>query len=77
VSVISCWEVAKLVEIGRLELPVEIETWLAIALNYPGIELLDLMPRIAVEATTLPGNFHCLFTPKLRRNAAPLPFCSK
>ena len=25
---------------------------------YPGIQLLDLTPRIAVESTQLPGDFH-------------------
>ena len=40
VSVISCWEVAKLVELGRLELPRTLEDWMRRALAYPGIELL-------------------------------------
>lgn len=57
-SIISCWEVAKLVELKRLELPLPIEEWLEQALQYPGIRLLDLTPRIAVEATQLPGAFH-------------------
>lgn len=58
VSVISCWEVAKLVEYGRLDLPVPIEDWMEQALGYPGIRLLPLTSRIAVEATRLPGEFH-------------------
>ena len=58
VSVISCWEVAKLVEYGRLTLPCATEEWFEQALVYPGIRLLDLTPRIAVESTTLPGEFH-------------------
>ena len=37
VSAISLWEIAKLVENGRLELPVPLEKWFAQALNYPGI----------------------------------------
>ena len=48
VSIISCWEVAKLVEHGRLVLPVSIDAWLAQALAYPGVRLLDLTPRIVV-----------------------------
>ena len=28
------------------------------AVTYPGIELLTLTPRIAIESTKLPGNFH-------------------
>lgn len=28
------------------------------ALSYPGMRLLELTPRIAVESTQLPGTFH-------------------
>jgi PIN domain nuclease of toxin-antitoxin system len=58
VSAISCWEVAKLVEYGRLTLPRSVEEWLDAALAYAGIVLLELTPRIAVESTRLPGAFH-------------------
>jgi PIN domain nuclease of toxin-antitoxin system len=58
VSAISCWEVAKLVERGRLELPNDIEEWLALALDESGVRLIPLSPRIAAESTTLPGDFH-------------------
>lgn len=58
VSVISCWEVAKLVERCRLELPHSLEEWFALALAYPGVRLLELTPAIAIESTRLPGEFH-------------------
>jgi PIN domain nuclease of toxin-antitoxin system len=58
VSIISCWEIAKLVEYNRLDLPSPVEKWLEQALRYPGIRLLELTPRIAVESTRLPGAFH-------------------
>ncbi len=58
VSIISCWEVAKLVEYNRLTLPLPVDAWLDQALTYPGIRLLDLTPRIVVESTQLPGTFH-------------------
>jgi PIN domain nuclease of toxin-antitoxin system len=58
VSIISCWEIAKLVEYERLDLPRPVEEWLAQALRYPGIRLLSLTPRIVVESTRLPGSFH-------------------
>lgn len=58
VSAISCWEVAKLVERGRLELPCSVEEWLDLALGYPGVRLLELSPEIAVASTRLPGDFH-------------------
>lgn len=58
ISVISCWEVAKLVEHKRLELPCSLSEWMAQALAYPGIRLLPLTPEVAVESTRLPGTFH-------------------
>ena len=58
VSAISCWEVAKLVEYHRLTLPCPVGEWFDQALAYPGIALLPLTPRIAVESTQLPGTFH-------------------
>jgi len=58
VSAISCWEIAKLVQHGRLALPCPVEQWIETALGYPGVELLPLSTRIAVESTQLPGEFH-------------------
>ena len=58
ISVISCWEVAKLVEYNRLRLPCPIAEWFEQALVYPGIQLLNLTPEIAIESTQLPGTFH-------------------
>ena len=58
VSAISCWEVAKLVELRKIQLPVGLTEWLNTALRYPGISLLELSPEIAIESTRLPGRFH-------------------
>lgn len=58
VSAISCWEVAKLVELGRLALSCSLEEWLDQALSYPGVQLIALTPEIAIESTRLPGDFH-------------------
>lgn len=58
VSAISCWEVAKLIELERLELPVGLGEWFHAALRYPGVSLLELTPEVALESTTLPGAFH-------------------
>ncbi len=57
-SVISCWEVAKLVELKRLTFDIDVYDWISQALNYPGIQLIEFSPRIAVESTQLPGEFH-------------------
>lgn len=58
VSAISCWEVAKLVELGRVALSCSLEEWLDQALSYPGVQLVALTPEIAIESTRLPGEFH-------------------
>lgn len=58
ISAISCWEIAKLVERGRLVLPCDVNEWFEKALAYPGVELLELSPKIALESTRLPGTFH-------------------
>jgi PIN domain nuclease of toxin-antitoxin system len=58
ISVISCWEVCKLVEYQRLTLPCDPAEWLDQALAYPGIRLLALTPAIALESTQLPPGFH-------------------
>jgi len=57
VSIFSCWEVAKLVEKGRLVLPVGVDEWLKTALGYPGVQLIDLTLPIVIQATQLEG-FH-------------------
>jgi PIN domain nuclease of toxin-antitoxin system len=57
-SVFSCWEVAKLVERGRMDLGLPVGDWMETALSYPGVELLGLTPEIVVESTQLPGTFH-------------------
>ncbi len=58
VSAISCWEVAKLVERGRLDLPLEIREWMEMALSGSGVTIIPISPSIAIESTTLPGTFH-------------------
>jgi PIN domain nuclease of toxin-antitoxin system len=58
VSVISCWEVAKLMEYQRLTLPCSVNEWFKTALAYPHIKLLNLTPEIALESTQLPQPFH-------------------
>ena len=57
VSIISCWEVSKLVEMGRLTLSVTVDEWLKQALAYPGVQLLELTIPIIVESTKL-TDFH-------------------
>lgn len=58
ISIISCWEVAKPVEYGRVTLSQPVAVWIDQALAYPGVRLLPLTPQIVVESTQLPGSFH-------------------
>lgn len=58
VSIMSCWEVAKKVEQGKLELDRDVAAWISAAIVYPGVQLLDLTPAIVVESTRLPTPFH-------------------
>ncbi|MEG4944945.1 type II toxin-antitoxin system VapC family toxin [Microcoleus sp. F4-D5] len=57
ISIISCWEVAKLVEMGRLTLSVTVDECLKQALAYLGVQLIELTIPIIVESTKLTG-FH-------------------
>ncbi|ETX09190.1 MAG: twitching motility protein PilT [Candidatus Entotheonella gemina] len=58
VSIFSCWEIAKLVQLQRLDLPRSLREWITLALGYPGIRLFQLTPDIVIESTQLPGMFH-------------------
>ena len=58
VNVISVWEVAQLVQLGRLILPKAIDDWVNDALNYPGMRLIELSREIAIDTTRLPDPFH-------------------
>ena len=57
-SAISLWEIAKLVQSGRLELIVPLEDWLEQALAYPKVVIVPLSPAIAICSTRLPPPFH-------------------
>ncbi len=58
VSVVSCWEIAMLVNKRRLHLSVDPLDWMRAELAYPSVELLPLNPEIAVQAYSLPEPFH-------------------
>ena len=55
---ISLWEVAMLVERGRLELDMSLENWLALASAPATVELVRITPAIAAEVARLPDKFH-------------------
>ena len=50
VCAISVWELAVLIQRGRLVLDRDVADWVREALALPGVELLPLTPEIAIEA---------------------------
>ena len=55
---ISLWEVAMLVERGRLALDLPLEEWLEAAAHPRSVRIVPVDPRIAAEVAALPGGFH-------------------
>ena len=58
VSAFSCWEIAMMIERGRVETTLAPLDWLRQALTPSGVQMLPLTPEIAVESVQLPGEFH-------------------
>lgn len=57
ISMISCWEVAKLVESQRLKLAIDIKSWLTQATK-PPLTIVPLTLDIVLSSTQLPAPFH-------------------
>ena len=55
---ISLWEVAMLVERGRLSLDVPLEAWLDAAAHPRSVRTLPVSPQVAAAAAALPDTFH-------------------
>ncbi|WP_018008912.1 type II toxin-antitoxin system VapC family toxin [Cupriavidus neocaledonicus] len=58
VSAISAWEVAMLVERGRLVLTMDVDAWLATVAKIDVVRFLPVDAGIAVKSVNLPGDFH-------------------
>jgi PIN domain nuclease of toxin-antitoxin system len=58
VSAISILEVARLVSLAQRALPCSVDDFVAEAFSDDGLVLLDLTPRVMIDATRLPGTFH-------------------
>jgi len=58
VSAVGCWQVAMLVNRGRLALSLDMERWLALLASHPTVRLQALDPAVVVAATRLPESFH-------------------
>jgi PIN domain nuclease of toxin-antitoxin system len=55
---ISLWEVAMLVERGRLNLDIPLEEWLDAAAHPRSVRVQPITPAIAAEVAALPSAFH-------------------
>jgi len=58
ICAISCWEIAKLVQVGRINFDYPLEEWFKLAFSYPGVQLIELSPQAAIESTRLSSDFH-------------------
>lgn len=57
VSSITAWEIAMLVEKGRLDLTTDVNTWLSTLNELPQVEFVPVNNGIATHSVTLPGEF--------------------
>ena len=58
IATISAWEVAMLVEKGRLSLALDVRDWIARSESLPFVTFVPLSTAIAVESVRLPGFSH-------------------
>lgn len=77
VSSISAWELAMLVERGRVALSMDIESWLDTLTRIDALQMVPVDSEIAVKSVQLPGDFHKdpadrIIVATARRFAAPL-----
>jgi PIN domain nuclease of toxin-antitoxin system len=58
VSDISLWEVAMLVERGRLEIDIPLREWLDAAAHPRSVRIIPITPAISAGVAALPSTFH-------------------
>jgi PIN domain nuclease of toxin-antitoxin system len=58
VSEISLWEIATLLDLGRIRLSLPLRQWLDQATAPPLVERVPISPAIAAETANLPASFH-------------------
>lgn len=77
VSSITAWEIAMLVERGRLVLTMDVDTWLDTVANIEGLWFEPITRKVAVNSVRLPGDFHAdpadrMITALARYHSVPL-----
>ncbi|MFC3286354.1 type II toxin-antitoxin system VapC family toxin [Litchfieldella rifensis] len=58
ISAISVWEIAMLIEKGRLVLSMDLDEWLETVERIDRVAYVPITPHVAVQSTRLPGSFH-------------------
>ena len=58
VSVMSVWEIGMLVAKDRIRLSMPVDEWVRQASGTPGMQMLGVIPEIALESTRLPDAPH-------------------
>lgn len=58
ISAISVWELAMLVQRGRVDLAMDIDEWLRAVESIDGVVLVPVSVQVAVQSVMLPGHFH-------------------
>lgn len=77
VSSMSAWELAMLVERGRVALSMDIASWLDTLSQIDAVQMVPVDSEIAVKSVQLPGDFHKdpadrIIVATARKFAAPL-----
>ncbi|MDP3290345.1 MAG: type II toxin-antitoxin system VapC family toxin [Methyloversatilis sp.] len=77
VSSMSAWELAMLVERGRVALSMDIASWLDTLSRIDAVQMVPVDSEIAVKSAQLPGDFHKdpadrIIVATARKFAAPL-----
>lgn len=58
VSAISAWELAQLVDRGRIALAMDLDEWLRAVESIDGVWVVPLSAQTAIQSVNLPGEFH-------------------
>ncbi|MDP3518012.1 MAG: type II toxin-antitoxin system VapC family toxin [Pseudohongiella sp.] len=58
ISAISAWEIAMLVEKGRLTLSMSVDDWLAAVAEVESVRFVPVDNATAIQSARLPGDFH-------------------
>ena len=77
ISSFSAWELAMLVERGRVALSMDVETWLSVVGRIEAVRFVPVDNEISFRSVTLPGVFHKdpadrIIVATARKLAAPL-----